>query len=112
LKRYLDFNATCPPVETALNAVAQAATEAVGNPSSLHWAGRAARRIVDNSRDKLAKFVGCESGSIVFTSGGTEADNIVIHSVLASVQSGRVVCTGYRTSSRIKTVTAHGRTGP
>ena len=93
MKRYLDFNATCPPVETALNAVAQAATEAVGNPSSLHWAGRAARRIVDNSRDKLAKFVGCESGSIVFTSGGTEADNIVIHSVLASVQSGRVVCT-------------------
>ncbi len=93
MKRYLDFNATCPPVEAALDAVAQAATEAPGNPSSLHWAGRAARRIVDDARDKLAKFVGCESGSVVFTSGGTEADNIAIHSVLASAQSGRVVCT-------------------
>jgi len=93
LKRYLDFNATCPPVAAALEAVAQTATEAPGNPSSLHWAGRAARRVVDNSRDKLAKFVGCESGSVVFTSGGTEADNIAIHSLLASAQSGRVVCT-------------------
>jgi len=93
LKRYLDFNATCPPVAAALEAVAQTATEAPGNPSSLHWAGRAARRIVDDSRDKLATFVGCESGSIVFTSGGTEADNIAIHSLLASAKSGRVVCT-------------------
>jgi len=93
LKRYLDFNATCPPVKAALDAVAQAATAAPGNPSSLHWAGRAARRIVDDARDKLAKYVGCESGSIVFTSGGTESDNIAIHSVLASAQSGRVVCT-------------------
>ncbi|MDQ7000978.1 MAG: cysteine desulfurase family protein [Mariprofundus sp.] len=93
MKRYLDFNATCPPVKAALDAVAQAATAAPGNPSSLHWAGRAARRIVDDARDKLAKYVGCESGSIVFTSGGTESDNIAIHSVLASAQSGRVVCT-------------------
>ncbi|MFQ5345899.1 MAG: cysteine desulfurase family protein, partial [Mariprofundus sp.] len=93
MNRYLDFNATCPPVAAALNAVTQAATEAAGNPSSLHWAGRAARRIVDDARDKLARFVGCESGSIVFTSGGTEADNIAIHSVLSSATSGRVVCT-------------------
>ncbi|MDQ6982243.1 MAG: cysteine desulfurase family protein [Mariprofundus sp.] len=93
MKRYLDFNATCPPVAAALDAVNQAATEAPGNPSSLHWAGRAARRVVDDSRDKLAKFIDCESGSIVFTSGGTEADNIAIHSVLESAKSGRVVCT-------------------
>jgi len=93
LKRYLDCNATCPPVQAALDAVARAATEAAGNPSSLHWAGRAARRIVDDARDKLAAYVGCESGSVVFTSGGTESNNIAIHSVVSPHQSGRVVCT-------------------
>ncbi len=93
MKRYLDCNATCPPVQAALEASAKAALEAPGNPSSLHWAGRAARRIVDDGRDQLAAFVGCESGSVVFTSGGTEANNIAIHSVLTSFQSGSVVCT-------------------
>ena len=93
MKRYLDCNATCPPVQAALDAAAKAALEAPGNPSSLHWAGRAARRVVDDARDQLAAFVGCESGSVVFTSGGTEANNIAIHSVLASAQPGSVVCT-------------------
>jgi len=93
LQRYLDCNATCPPVQAALDAVARAATTAAGNPSSLHWAGRAARRIVDDARDKLAACVGAESGSVVFTSGGTESNNIAIHSVLSSCTSGTVVCT-------------------
>ncbi|MBL4775880.1 MAG: cysteine desulfurase [Mariprofundus sp.] len=93
MNRYLDCNATCPPVQEALDAAAQAAVAATGNPSSLHWAGRAARRIVDDARDKLAAFVGCESGSVVFTSGGTEANNMAIHSVCSGHTSGRIVCT-------------------
>jgi len=93
LKRYLDCNATCPALQVALDASAQAALNAPGNPSSLHWAGRAARRIIDDARDQLAGFVGCEAGSVVFTSGGTEANNIAIHSALNGFQSGRVVCT-------------------
>jgi len=93
LKRYLDCNATCPPVQAALNAVSRAATEAVGNPSSLHWAGRAARRIIDDGRDQLAAFIGCESGSVVFTSGGTESNNLAIHSVMSAHASGSVVST-------------------
>jgi len=93
LKRYLDCNATCPPVQAALDAVIRASTEAPGNPSSLHWAGRAARRMVDDARDQLAAFVNCESGSIVFTSGGTESNNLAIHSVLSGFEFGSVVCT-------------------
>jgi len=93
LKRYLDCNATCPPVQAALDAVNRAATAAVGNPSSLHWAGRAARRLVDDARDGLATYIGCEPGSIVFTSGGTESNNIAIHSAMAAHESGAVVCT-------------------
>ena len=93
MKRYLDFNATCPPTTAAIEAVSRAAVEAVGNPSSLHWAGRAARRIVDDARDKLAAHVGCEAGSIVFTSGGTEANNIAIHSALSGHSQGHIVST-------------------
>jgi len=93
LQRYLDYNATCPPVQASLEAVARVAREAYGNPSSLHWAGRAARRIVDDARDRLAAFAGAEAGSVVFTSGCTEADNIAINSVLSSTQPGRVITT-------------------
>ena len=91
LQRYLDYNATCPPVEAALEAMLKAAREAPGNPSSLHWAGRAARRIVDDARDRLAGFVGADAGSVVFTSGGTEANNLAIHGFLAGQKPGRVV---------------------
>jgi len=93
LHRYLDFNATCPPVLKALDASTQAASQAPGNPSSLHWAGRAARRIVDDARDRIAAYIKAESGSIVFTSGGTESNNIAIHSVLALSQPGTIVAT-------------------
>lgn len=71
----------------------EAAMAAPGNPSSLHWAGRAARRIVDDARDRLAAFVGTEAGSIVYTSGGTEANNIAIHSVLSTSKPGRIITT-------------------
>ncbi len=57
----------------------------------MHWAGRAARRVLDDARDALAAFVGTESGSIVFTSGGTEANNLAIHGRLAQHTGGRVV---------------------
>ena len=91
MQRYLDFNATCPPLRVALDAADRAATEAPGNPSSLHWAGRAARRYVDDARDQLAAYTGAESGNIVFTSGGTESNNIAIHSVLSVAQPGSIV---------------------
>jgi cysteine desulfurase len=93
LQRYLDYNATCPPVQASLEAVTRVAKEASGNPSSLHWAGRAARRVIDDARDRLAAFIGAEAGSVVFTSGCTEADNIAINSVLSSTQPGRVITT-------------------
>jgi len=80
----------------------QAATTAPGNPSSLHWAGRAARRIVDDARDRLAAFVGTESGSVVYTSGGTEANNIAIHTVLTSSSPGRIVTSAIEHPAALK----------
>jgi len=93
LQRYLDFNATCPPLEAALEAQANAARQACGNPSSLHWAGRNARRALDDARDALAAHVGVESGSVVFTSGGTEANNLAISGYCAAQKTGHIITT-------------------
>lgn len=93
MQRYLDFNATCPPLESALDAQAQAARQACGNPSSLHWAGRNARRALDDARDALAGFIGAESGSVVFTSGGTESNNLAISGFCAQQKPAHIITT-------------------
>jgi len=75
---YLDANATEPLRPEARTAVA-AVLEVVGNPSSVHAAGRAARRILEDAREALAARFGGRPGELVFTSGGTEADAMAIH---------------------------------
>lgn len=74
---YLDHAATTPVLPEAVAAVAEALGQ-VGNPSSLHGAGRAARRRVEESRELLAESVGARPSEVVFTAGGTEADNLAI----------------------------------
>ncbi len=91
MHRYLDYNATSPAVDQAIQASVEASKNCLGNPSSLHWAGRAARKVLDDSRDLLARYLNVESGSVVFTSGGTEANNMAIHGWLATQQPGNVV---------------------
>jgi len=91
LRRYLDHNATCPPLDSVLEATQRAARQAFGNPSSLHWAGRAARKVLDDSREELAEYIGAQSGAIVFTSGGTEANNLAIHGWCSAQKPGRVI---------------------
>lgn len=88
---YLDYNATCPQLPVVTDVVAEASCKAFGNPSSLHWAGRNARRVLDDARDKIARYFGVESGSLVFTSGGTESNNMVIQSVMAAYEGGHIV---------------------
>ena len=53
----------------------------VGNPSSLHASGRHARRVVEESRETIAQALGCRPGEVVFTSGGTEADNLALKGI-------------------------------
>ncbi len=88
---YLDYNATCPQLPEVSSVMADVAATAFGNPSSLHWAGRNARRKLDDARDSMAKYFGVESGSIVFTSGGTESNNMVIQGVMAQSEEGHIV---------------------
>ena len=74
---YLDHAATTPMVPEAIAALAKHAGQ-VGTPSSLHAAGRSARRIVEESRELIAARFGALPGEIVFTSGGTEANNLAV----------------------------------
>jgi cysteine desulfurase len=72
---YLDHAATTPMLAEALDAYVAAAGE-VGNPSSLHAAGRGARRLVEESRERVAAVLGARPSEVIFTSGGTESDNL------------------------------------
>jgi len=72
---YLDHAATTPMLAAALDAYVAAARE-VGNPSSLHAAGRHARRLVEESRERIAAVLGTRPSEVIFTSGGTESDNL------------------------------------
>lgn len=75
---YLDYNASAPLCPEAKQAMI-AAMDVAGNPSSVHASGRAARKIVDHARRTIAGLVGGDSERIIFTSGGTEANNLALN---------------------------------
>lgn len=74
---YLDHNATTP-VHPRVAAAMQAALDSYGNPSSAHWAGGPARLIVEDARRQVAHLLGCEPNEVIFTSGGSEANNLAL----------------------------------
>jgi|HubBroStandDraft_5_1064220.scaffolds.fasta_scaffold02616_3 cysteine desulfurase len=76
-RTYLDWNATAPMREQARSAFADA-LGAIGNPSSVHAEGRAARRLVEQARAQVAELVGAEPANVIFTSGGTEANALAL----------------------------------
>jgi cysteine desulfurase len=80
---YLDHAATTPMLPVAVEAMT-AHLQDVGNASSLHASGRRARRVVEESRETIARAVGCRPGEVVFTSGGTEADNLALKGIFWS----------------------------
>lgn len=74
---YLDHNATTPPLAKISEKIL-GWLEVWGNPSSIHWAGRGPKTILRETREQLARSLGCHPLEIVFTSGGTEANNLVL----------------------------------
>ncbi|HEY1956824.1 MAG TPA: cysteine desulfurase family protein [Polyangiaceae bacterium] len=83
MRAYLDWNATAPPHPAVLEAMGQAARDAWGNPSSVHAEGRAARRWVERAREAVAELAGKDARDVIFTSGGTEANNLALVSAMA-----------------------------
>jgi cysteine desulfurase len=84
---YFDWNATAP-LRPQARAAMLAAFEIAGNPSSVHAEGRAARRLVEEARERVAALVGAEPRNVVFTSGGTEANMLAL--APASAADGKV----------------------
>ncbi len=85
---YLDHAATTPMLPAAMAALTKELGE-VGNPSSLHAAGRRARRAVEESREAIAAAFGARPSEVVFTAGGTEADNLAVKGLYWSRQQER-----------------------
>ncbi|HTH70182.1 MAG TPA: cysteine desulfurase family protein [Candidatus Saccharimonadales bacterium] len=79
---YLDHAATTPVDPEVADLMAQVLRDVPGNPSSIYAEGRRARALVDRARDEVAQAIGAEPAEIVFTSGGTEADNLALRGVL------------------------------
>ena len=87
-KIYMDHAATTPLKEEVLEAMLPFLKSVYGNPSSLHFFGREARKALDESREKVARALGATPEEIIFTSGGTEANNLAIQGVARALSFG------------------------
>lgn len=85
---YLDHAAATPMHPEVLQAMLPYFTDYFGNPSSLHSFGRLARSSLNNARDTIAAALGCSSGELIFTSGGTESDNLALFGLTEAYGSG------------------------
>lgn len=96
---YLDNNATTPLRSEAKDAMLRA-MEVPGNPSSVHGFGQAQRRIVEDAREQVAALANSKPANVIFTSGGSEANNTILHGVAAD----RIVTTSVEHASILDTV--------
>ncbi|MEK9630117.1 MAG: cysteine desulfurase family protein [Nitrospinota bacterium] len=90
-KIYLDHNATTPLHPEVLEAMLPALKENFGNPSSVHSFGRSARVKLDEAREKVANLIGANSSEIIFTSGGTEANNLALLGLALNDKSKKII---------------------
>lgn len=75
---YLDYNASTPLDPLVVEAMREAMQDGIGNPSSAHWAGTPAKELVEAGRREIARLLGCSPEEVVFTSGGSEANNFAL----------------------------------
>ena len=86
---YLDYNATTPVEAEVVEAMLPWFTDKFGNPSSSHNYGRIAKQAVEQGRSQVAALIGCASEEIVFTSGGTESNNLAIFGTVEAARQDR-----------------------
>lgn len=89
LRHYFDHNATTPVAPVVLEAYVEAVREAFGNPSSVHQDGQRARQCLETARRQAAVMLGVSAAELVFTSGGTEANNLALGGVVAASGKAR-----------------------
>src|SRR5574340_1480343 len=103
-RAYLDNNATTPVLPAVLEAMQPYFAEQFGNASSIHHHGQETRAAVERARESVAALLGCRPAEVVFTSGGTEADNLAIfglvkpgdHLITSTIEHHAVLNSGKR----------------
>ncbi|HEV2297580.1 MAG TPA: cysteine desulfurase family protein [Candidatus Acidoferrales bacterium] len=110
---YLDYNATTPVHREVLESMLPYFCDAAGNASSIHSAGRRARSAVENARASVAQLIGAKPSEIVFTSGGTEADNLAIFGSIGASNRERkhVICSSIEHHAVLEACEAAGKRG-
>ncbi len=110
---YLDHNATTPPCPEVVEAAARALANEFGNASSIHSYGQRAKAALDDARTEVALLIGAQPGDVVFTGGGTEADNLALRGVAdaAAPSRTRLIVTSVEHEAVINTARALGRHG-
>jgi cysteine desulfurase len=109
MRAYFDHNATTPPAPETVEVVVRALAGEFGNPSSVHHFGQRAKALLDEARSSVAALIGGEPGEIVFTSGGTESDNLALRGAAEALEpSGRrhIVTSGIEHEAVLNTVKA------
>ena len=101
---YLDHNASTPVHPEVLQAMLPYFSERFGNPSSVHGFGREARDSMDTAREQIADFLKVSKDEIVFTSGGTESDNLGIKGLAAARGSGHIITSQIEHHAVLRTV--------
>ena len=102
---YLDNNATTPLAQESLEALIKEHTEPVGNPSSIHCFGQAAKQRLEDYRDIIASYLAVPSDQIIFTSGGTESMNLLTHGMLENKLNTHVITSDVEHSCIYKDLT-------
>jgi len=114
MRIYLDHNATTPVDPAVAEAMTRALTDLFGNPSSVHYYGQQAKAVLDEARTAVAALVGAEPAEVVFTSGGTEADNFAIRGAAEALEhTGRkhLITSGLEHEAVLNTFKALARRG-
>src|SRR5262245_36435822 len=114
MRIYFDYNATTPPLPEVVSAMTRVLTEPFGNASSVHAFGQRAKAEVDDARAAVAALIDAEPSEIVFTGGGTEANNLALRGAADALDhSGRrhLVTTGIEHEAVLNTVKALERRG-
>jgi len=111
---YLDYNATSPPFADVVATVARVLAEDFGNASSVHAFGQRAKAVVDDARQEVAALIDADAGEVVFTAGGTEADNLALRGAAEAVEPlGRrhVITTAIEHEAVLNTLKSVARRG-
>ncbi len=111
MKCYLDYNATTPLAGPVRDAMLACMDGLPGNPSSTHQFGRMRRAMIDAAREQVAQLVGAQPSQVIFTSGGTEANNLALHAVTAGQAAGRVAVSSVEHPSVLETAQHLADTG-